>query len=472
MNYREAIDFLYSRLPMFHRIGAAAYKADLNNTIQLCALLGNPEAALSHRSIHIAGTNGKGSVSHMLAAILQTAGYKTGLYTSPHLLDFRERIRINGKMIPEQEVISFIETYQKDFERINPSFFEWTVALAFNFFAKEKVDVAVIETGLGGRLDSTNVITPLLSIITNIGLDHTNLLGNSFELIAAEKAGIIKHGIPVIIGETQSETKNIFLEKAKQETAEIIFADEIFSAVEKDSQGEYMVVDIFASPPSPPLQMERGAGSTSSPTPLGKESSDAVSPSPQGEGLGVRRFIQSLHLDLTGDYQLKNIVTVIAAMEQLKNHFSISGDVLRHALKNVRGITGLMGRWQILKKAPLVICDVGHNAEGIAYVVKQIKNTKHDKLHFVFGAVDDKDISKILKILPLDAEYYFCRANIPRAVDSEKLTQQANEAGLQGKNYGSVSDAVKNALQNASLNDLVFIGGSTFVVAEAMEIFI
>src|SRR5436853_1282219 len=258
MNYRESIDFLYSRLPMFHRIGAAAYKADLNNTIELCALLGNPENYLKHRSIHIAGTNGKGSVSHMLAAILQTAGYKTGLYTSPHLLDFRERIRINGKMISEQEVISFIEKYQKDFERINPSFFEWTVALAFNYFKNEKVDVAVIETGLGGRLDSTNVITPLLSVITNIGIDHTNLLGNTHQQIAIEKAGIIKQNIPVVIGETQDETKNIFLGKAKQENAEIIFADEIFSAGQRGTDGEYLVFDINASPPTP-LQNERQA---------------------------------------------------------------------------------------------------------------------------------------------------------------------------------------------------------------------
>src|SRR5258706_1044475 len=468
MNYREAIDFLYSRLPMFHRIGPAAYKADLNNTIELCALLGNPQDALNHRSVHIAGTNGKGSVSHMLAAILQTAGYKTGLYTSPHLLDFRERIRINGKMIPEQEVISFIETYRGDFERISPSFFEWTVALAFNFFAKEKVDVAVIETGLGGRLDSTNVITPLLSVITNIGLDHTNLLGNSLEIIAAEKAGIIKRNIPVIIGETQNETKNIFLEKAKQENAGIIFADEIFSAVKKDYEGEYMSLDVFTSsvslrePTSP--EGERKFYS-------GKGSGSSAHPSPQGEGPGVRRFLQNLHLDLTGDYQLKNIVTVIAAVEQLKNHYSITETALRNALKNVRSITELMGRWQILRKEPLVICDVAHNAEGIAYIVEQIKKTKHDKLHFVFGSVEDKDISKILKILPVDAEYYFCRANIPRALDAEILAKQATNAGLRWKNYGSVNDAVKNALKNASTNDMVFICGSTFLVADAIQVF-
>lgn len=463
MNYKEAIDFLYSRLPMFHRIGAAAYKADLNNTIELCALLGNPQDALKRHCIHIAGTNGKGSVSHMLAAILQTAGYKTGLYTSPHLLDFRERIRINGKMILEREVIYFIEKYRGDFERINPSFFEWTVALAFNFFAKEKVDVAVIETGLGGRLDSTNVITPLLSVITNIGLDHTNLLGDTFEKIAVEKAGIIKQNVPVVIGETMSETKNIFLEKAKKENAEIIFADENFSAVKKDSDSEYLVVDVMASPLTP-LRRERGTqhhiiGSSK------KELRDTLPPSPTGEGVwGVRR----LQLDLTGDYQLKNIVTVVAAVEKLKNFFSITETTAREALRNVRSITGLMGRWQILKKSPMVICDVGHNEEGISYVVEQIRNTKHDKLHFVFGMVGDKSADKILKLLPKEAEYYFCRANIPRALDSEVLTKQANDAGLRGKNYGSVSDALQNALQNTSGTDMVFIGGSTFVVAEAL----
>lgn len=429
MNYREAIDFLYSRLPMFHRIGAAAYKADLNNTIALCALLGNPEAALKHRCIHIAGTNGKGSVSHMLAAILQTAGYKTGLYTSPHLLDFRERIRINGKMIPEQEVISFIEKYRSDFERINPSFFEWTVALAFNFFAKEKIDVAVIETGLGGRLDSTNVITPLLSVITNIGLDHTNLLGNTHQQIATEKAGIIKQDIPVVIGETITETKDVFLKKAKQENAEIIFADETLSAKKIRGGEEYLYVDIFD---------------------------------------GREKIYSELQLDLTGDYQLKNIIMVIAAVEKLKNHFSITENTLRNALMNVCSNTGLMGRWQILKKESLVICDVGHNAEGIAYVVEQIKKTKHDKLHFVFGMVEDKVIDKILKLLPQNAEYYFCRADIPRAMASEILSKQANDAGLKGKNYGSVTNAVKSALQNASPTDMVFIGGSTFVVAEAL----
>jgi dihydrofolate synthase/folylpolyglutamate synthase len=465
MNYREAIDFLYSRLPMFHRIGAAAYKADLNNTLELCALLGNPEAALKHRCIHIAGTNGKGSVSHMLAAILQTAGYKTGLYTSPHLLDFRERIRINGEMIPEQEVISFIEKYRKDFERINPSFFEWTVALAFNFFAKEKVDVAVIETGLGGRLDSTNVITPLLSVITNIGLDHTNLLGDTYEKIAIEKAGIMKKNVPVVIGETMNETKSIFIQKAKQENAEIIFAEEKFSAVKKSSEGnEYLVVDVLASPLTP-LQRERGTQhyvTRSSKIEL----HDTVTPSPSGEGdLGVRPF----QLDLTGDYQLKNIVTVMAVVENLKDHFSFSENNIRDALKNVRGITGLMGRWQILRKEPLVICDVGHNAEGMAYLVEQIKKTKHDKLHFVFGMVEDKSAEKILSLLPKNAEYYFCRANIPRAMDSEKLAEQANTIGLRGKNYGSVGDAVESALQNASANDMVFVGGSTFVVAEALE---
>lgn len=428
MNYQEAIDFLYSRLPMFHRVGAAAYKADLKNTIELCALLGNPENKF--RSVHIAGTNGKGSTSHMLAAVLQSAGYKTGLYTSPHLRDFRERIRINGEMISQEEVILFIEKYRNDFERITPSFFEWMVALAFDFFAREKVDIAVIETGLGGRLDSTNVITPLLSVITNIGLDHTNLLGDTLQKIAYEKAGIIKNKIPVVIGETQKEIKSVFLDKAASTKSPFVFSDELFTAVQKKSGEKYLWLDL-----SKQKKIE----------------------------------FENLQLDLPGNYQLKNIVTVAAAFDELKKHFTISEGSLRKGLKNVKGITGLRGRWEVLRNLPLVICDVAHNAEGISYVVAQIRNTKHNKLHFVFGAVNDKPIDLILKLLPREAEYYFCKADIPRALDSTLLTSQAKEAGLKGKNYSTVNEAVNAAIKNSLADDLVFIGGSTFVVAEAIE---
>ena len=430
MNYSEAVDFLYSRLPMFHRVGAAAYKADLNNTIELCSLLGNPENKF--RSVHIAGTNGKGSTSHMLASVLQSAGYKTGLYTSPHLLDFRERIRINGEMISKDAVVLFIEKYQEDFERINPSFFEWTVALAFNFFADEKIDIAIIETGLGGRLDSTNVITPLLSVITNIGLDHTNLLGDTLEKIASEKAGSIKPNAPVLIGESQSEIKNVFIKKAEAVNSEIIFADEIFSVAQNNSDSNYLSVDLFKQ---------------------------------------KNIYLKNLQLDLTGNYQLKNIVTVAAAIEELQKHFSISEESLRIGIENVKKKTGLRGRWETLGQSPLVICDVAHNAEGIAFVVEQIINTKHEKLHFVFGVVNDKDIGQVLKLLPREAEYYFCQADIPRALDSKLLAKQANESGLKGKNYLSVKDAVQAALNKSSRDDLVFIGGSTFVAAEAIPIF-
>ena len=428
MNYTGAIDYLYSRLPMFHRVGAAAYKADLKNTIELCSLLGNPENKF--RSVHIAGTNGKGSTSHMLAAILQSAGYKTGLYTSPHLLDFRERIRINGKMISEKEVVSFIEKYRSDFERISPSFFEWTVALAFDYFAREKVDVAVIETGLGGRLDSTNVITPLLSVITNIGLDHTNLLGDTLEKIAGEKAGIIKKNIPVVIGESQSETKNIFSGKADALNSQIVFADEIFEVMENHTDENHLSLHIFRD---------------------------------------GKIYLENLQLDLTGSYQYKNILTVMAAIEELKTHFQISAASITSGLKNVKGITGLRGRWETLSHSPLVICDVGHNAEGISYVVNQIRKTKHDKLHFVFGAVSDKEIKSILKLLPHYAQYYFCRADIPRAMDSEQLALLATDAGLTGKNYHTVMEAFNAAIKNSTKEDLVFIGGSTFVVAEVLQ---
>ncbi|HLG36064.1 MAG TPA: folylpolyglutamate synthase/dihydrofolate synthase family protein [Bacteroidia bacterium] len=427
MNYREAIDFLYSRLPMFHRVGAAAYKADLKNTIELCSLLGNPENKF--RSVHIAGTNGKGSTSHMLASVLQRAGYKIGLYTSPHLLDFRERIRINGEMIPQQEVISFIEKHQKDFERIHPSFFEWTVALAFDFFAREKVDVAIIETGLGGRLDSTNVITPLLSVITNIGLDHTNLLGDTLEKIAVEKAGILKKNIPVVIGETQREIKNVFLAGAYSMNAAISFADDVFTVVQNKSDEKYLWVDMFKQ---------------------------------------KKIYLKNLQLDLPGNYQLKNSATVAAAVDEMKKHFTISEGSLRKGLKNVKGMTGLRGRWEVLQQSPLVICDVAHNAEGIKYIAEQIRNSKHTKLHFVFGTVNDKPIDAILKILPREAEYYFCSADIPRTLDSTLLASQAMAVGLKGENYFTVNEAVNAAIKNSSADDLVFIGGSTFVVAEAI----
>jgi len=431
MTYPETLDYLYTQLPMYQRIGAAAYKSDLENTLAICDLLGNPQNFFP--SIHIAGTNGKGSTSHMLASILQEKGLKTGLYTSPHLIDFRERIRLNGIMIPEEKVIRFIEKYKPDFEKIRPSFFEMTVGLAFDHFREEKAEVAVIETGLGGRLDSTNVITPLLSVITNISFDHKQLLGDTLEKIAGEKAGIIKPGIPVVIGESQEDIRHVFIEKAGKEKSEIVFADTVFTAGETstDSAGKRnMVVDIFRN--------------------------NAL-------------FISKLESPLGGNYQKKNIVTVCASCEMLASHFSsISADEIRKGILHVIKNTGFAGRWQILYQSPLTICDTGHNEAGLREVVDQIRKTPHETLHFVFGLVNDKETGDILSLLPKDARYYFCKADIPRGLDARELMIKAGGYGLTGRAFDSVKQALQAAQQSAGLNDLVFIGGSSFVVAEVV----
>jgi dihydrofolate synthase/folylpolyglutamate synthase len=430
MTYQQTLEYLYEQLPMFHRIGAAAYKADLNNTLAICELLNHPEFALAKKSIHIAGTNGKGSVSHMLAAILQTAGYKTGLYTSPHLKDFRERIRINGKMIDENMVTDFVEKYRTDFEKIKPSFFEWTVGLTFHYFEKEKVDVAVIETGLGGRLDSTNVITPLLSVITNIGLDHTQLLGDTLEKIAKEKAGIIKPGIPVVVGENQETTEKIFRDKAEETKSPLIFASEDLRTEVLRSDPDFLSLNISRD---------------------------------------NHIILKNLKLDLTGNYQQKNVLTVLESVLQLRNSgFTISDEHIFSALKKVKALTGLSGRWQILSHKPLTICDVGHNKDGIGFVVEQIRQTLYEHLHVVLGVVSDKDISGILELLPEEAMYYFCKANIPRAMDAGELKTKALQFSLAGEAYSSVNEALLAAQSNANENDLVFVGGSTFVVAEVL----
>ncbi|WP_259071381.1 bifunctional folylpolyglutamate synthase/dihydrofolate synthase [Mucilaginibacter sp. X4EP1] len=432
MNYQETVQYLFNQLPLFTRDGASAYKADLTNTIALCELLDNPQHKF--KSVHVGGTNGKGSTSHMLAAILQTAGYKTGLYTSPHLKDFRERIRVNGQMISEQSVIDFVADHQQGFENIKPSFFEMTVALAFDIFAKEKVDIAFVEVGLGGRLDSTNIITPLLSIITNIGWDHMNLLGNTLQLIAGEKAGIIKPGIPVIIGENQPEVADIFIEKAEKEGSRISFASDI--KMEVLSRGSE------SRNPNELLRIK-----------VNQSASKTI----------------DLSLDLTGTYQLKNIKTVLVAVDELRlQGFKITDEHLKTALRQVKILTGLHGRWEVLSKQPLTICDTGHNPEGIKEVLQNIASVKYDQLHFVFGAVNDKDISKILAMLPQKATYYFCKPDIPRGLDAESLKQQAENANLHGQSYPSVKAALQAAQQAAMANDLVFVGGSTFVVAEAV----
>ena len=428
MTYQQTLDFLYSKLPMFTRIGAAALKKDLHNTLEMCARLDNPQHKF--KTIHIAGTNGKGSTSHMLAAILQKAGYKTGLYTSPHLKDFRERIRINGKMAPKAFVQKFVQQQKKNIEEIEPSFFEVTVAMAFDYFAKEKVDIAVIEVGLGGRLDSTNVITPELSVITNISLDHTNLLGDTLAEIAFEKAGIIKPKIPVIIGEKHKETIDVFKEKAKKENASIVFAEDHLSVTSQPLKGSNLVIDIL-------------------------KNAEVIFP--------------NLCLDLTGTYQQKNILTVIQSVLKLRElGFTIPNPAIYQALKNVKKITGLQGRWQTLAKNPLVICDTGHNKAGITEILKNISNTNHQNLHMVIGMVKDKDIDGILMLLPKNATYYFCQPNLERALPAQELAQKARRHNLIGEYYDSVIDAFRNAKQQSNSEDLIFIGGSTFVVAEIL----
>lgn len=431
MTYKQTLEYFYSQLPMFHRIGAAAYKANLDNTIAICKMLRNPER--NFRSIHVAGTNGKGSTSHMLASILMESGQKTGLFTSPHLKDFRERVTVNGRKIPKKEVVKFAEKYTKDFSMIKPSFFEMTFGLAAWWFAKEKVDIAIIETGMGGRLDSTNVIIPELSIITNIGFDHMQFLGNTLEAIAAEKAGIIKEHIPFVIGESQPETLPIFKDFAHKMNSKLYLADENYS--------------------SDKIYLTRHR------VPLLK--SDVIK---RGE-----LSIKNLTSPLAAEYQLKNIITVIQSVDVLRQlNFEIDNNELKAGIRNVIKNTGLKGRWQTLSTKPLTIADIGHNADGIREVVKQLKTIHYDNLHFVLGVVNDKDVETMLKLLPQDACYYFSKADIPRGLDAEILAKQARSLGLNGNSYPSVKLAFEAARVAAAANDLVFIGGSAFVVAEVV----
>ena len=439
MNYSETIDYLYSRLPMFTRIGSAAIKKDLTNTIELCRKLGNPQDKF--KSIHVGGTNGKGSTSHMLAAILQTAGYKTGLYTSPHLRDFRERIRINGEMITEDEVTQFVQSQQENIEQIEPSFFEVTVAMAFDHFARHQVDIAIIEVGLGGRLDSTNVISPLLSVITNISLDHTNILGNTLAKIAYEKAGIIKPKTPVVIGQRQPEVEGVFIDKAKENQSEIVFASE-----EWDIQSSKLSTLGSRKEALLNLQVKSSKG----PTPL-----------------FPYHNVNSLSIDLTGSYQAKNLCTVLSSVEELLNQgFKITWNHLTTALKQVKHLTGLMGRWQILSEKPLIVCDTGHNEDGIHQVVKTIESTPYRRLHIVLGMVKDKDIKKVLQLLPKNAIYYFCSPDVERGKPAAELAQEARTLGLSGQSYTSVKKAFTASKEKAEPDDFIFVGGSTFVVAE------
>ena len=403
--YKETVEWMFQQLPMFQRIGKEAFKKDLSNTYKLSKHLDHPENKF--KSIHVAGTNGKGSVSHMLASIFQSSGYKTGLYTSPHLKDFRERIRINGQVIPQDDVISFIEENQNFLSYNKLSFFEMSVGMAFDYFAKQKIDIAIIETGMGGRLDSTNIITPELSVITNIGLDHTAFLGDNLTEIAGEKAGIIKEKVPVIIGEKHKQTETVFRKHAEKSNSSIFFAEDL-------------------------------------------------------------KF-QKYYTDLKGDYQKKNLKTVLSSIKVLRDEgWNITEEAVINGLNNVKLHTGLQGRWDVLREKPKVICDTAHNAEGLKIVIKQLKKEQFQQLHVVLGVVNDKDISKVLPLFPKDAYYYFAKPNVPRGLEANLLKDEAAKFDLEGKAYISVQEAFLAAEEMALDEDLIFIGGSNFTVAEVL----
>lgn len=433
MNYAETLDYLFSQLPMYQRQGAIAFKKDLTNTLALCELLDNPHQKF--KSIHVAGTNGKGSVSHMLASVFQAAGYKTGLYTSPHLRDFRERIKINGELIPEQSVIDFVANHKADFERIQPSFFEMTVALAFDHFAKNEVDIAIVEVGLGGRLDSTNVITPELSVITNIGYDHQQFLGETLPEIAGEKAGIIKPNVPVVIGEFQQEVAEVFEGKARETNSRLRFANREWEI--RDAELLSNAVDDYS------LKMK------------------------------VRHY-DGLELDfesqLTGPHQKKNLITVLEVIRTLgDSDWNLTRNHFKEGVKTVVDRTGLMGRWQILQRDPLVIADTAHNREGLEPNLERLlSNRKPEQLHFVWGMVNDKDVSKTLEMLPKEASYYFCKPEVPRGLDISVLTEKAAEIGLNHSAHASVEEALEAAKSLAKRDEIIYVSGSTFVVAEVV----
>ncbi|MBT9484841.1 folylpolyglutamate synthase/dihydrofolate synthase family protein [Sediminibacterium sp.] len=424
MNYAETVSYLFNQLPMFSKIGEAAYKKDLTNTIALCEALDNPHKKF--KSIHIAGTNGKGSTSHMLAAIMQAAGLKTGLYTSPHLYDFRERIKINGVCCSEEFVINFTQRIQHQIETIAPSFFEITVAMAFDYFAENEVDIAIIETGLGGRLDSTNIILPELSIITNIGMDHMNLLGNTLTAIAGEKAGIIKPFVPVVIGEFNKETLPVFI--AAAQSSPISFAE----------NERYISDWLYQQPLLNVTVVDKS-----------------------------KNEYQHYALDLTGFYQTKNLLTVLEACKVLqKNGWNIQSHDIKEGLSNVKKLTGLQGRWEIIQTNPTLVLDVGHNVDGIKAILTQLDLSNFKQLHWVMGMVKDKDIQAVLQLLPSTAKYYFTKASIPRALDEQDLLIQAKEFGLSGTAFKDVNSAIDAAKENADFSDLILVCGSVFVIAE------
>lgn len=430
MTYQETLDYIFDKLPMYQRVGAAAYKADLNNTIALCDAIGNPQAQL--RCIHIAGTNGKGSVSHIVAACLQSAGYKTGLYVSPHYKDFRERIKIDGHYISESFVIHFIEKIKPLIESIQPSFFEITVAMAFAYFAEAKIDYAVIETGLGGRLDSTNIITPLLSVITNISYDHMNLLGDTLEKIATEKAGIIKSNIPVLIGEKNEAVDMVFTAKAISEKSDLYFASDLVTI-------NHFVSSLQGST----FDVEMGNGNV----------------------------MKDINTDLSGAYQLKNVQTALASLQILDNKINglYEEKNIRAALSNIQERTRFIGRWNMIQRSPLIILDSAHNEAGLKEVLAQLNLLPHEQLHWVYGTVNDKDIEKNLSLLPVvKTQYYFCKPSIPRGLDAQELQQKALTFGLNGSVHNSVNEAFMMAKKNANATDIILVSGSIFVVAEVI----
>jgi dihydrofolate synthase / folylpolyglutamate synthase len=426
MNYSETLDYLYNKLPMFTRVGSIAFRKGLDNTLRLCEFLGNPQEKF--KAVHIAGTNGKGSVSHMLAAVTQTAGYKTGLYTSPHLYDFRERIKVNGHMAEEAFVIAFVEKIKPLIDEIEPSFFEITVAMAFDYFAQQGVEIAIVEVGLGGRLDSTNIINPLVSIITNIGYDHMNMLGNTLPEIAGEKAGIIKQNTPVIIGEKDDETKQVFLSYASKKNAPIQFAEDFYKATDLAWNDDLLQLNVNAND---------------------EEKNERYS------------------LDLTGNYQAKNIVTVLQAIQILKTKgFDLKEEQVKQGLQNAKKLTGLHGRWEVVQQQPTVVLEVAHNEPGIQELVQHINRLNYHQLHIVFGMVKDKEADKILRLLPADAAYYFTQAHIPRALDKHELQMQAQRYNLKGMLFENVNTALQKALETAMPDDLIIVCGSIFLVAE------
>ncbi|MDR0419401.1 MAG: bifunctional folylpolyglutamate synthase/dihydrofolate synthase [Prevotellaceae bacterium] len=430
MNYQEVVQYLYNQTPDFQKIGAKAYKVGIENMLEFDKYLSSPHQHF--KIIHVAGTNGKGSTSHMLASVFQTAGYKVGLYSSPHLLDFRERIKVNGVEISEEFVINFTLQHKDAIERICPSFFEVTTAMSFDYFAKVGVDIAIIEVGLGGRLDSTNIVKPEVSVITNISYDHVDMLGNTLPLIAEEKSGIIKQHVPVIVGEWQEQTYRVFEEKAKEADVPIVFADREYDLLDSKFAGGLQYFKV-------------------------KGKSDG--------------FIYEVGLDLLGVYQKYNILTVLATLDNLmgRNVLTISQNSIRDGLRNVVKNTNLQGRWQVLQRNPKIICDIAHNVDGLTQTMEQLQRESYKKLYFVFGMVADKDVSGALALLPKDAFYYFTQANIPRALDAILLKNRCAKYGLQGVAVSKVSDALGEARKVAGVDDVVYIGGSTFVVAEALD---